>query len=165
MSVFFVNEKLLATINLVIQERDPFVGQAVRAVAVDYRAAPVAVLPAGSATPARQPLVARLGPGDRLVAIVALTDLDRLLRRQPSSAGFAVDVSSFPLPARDWLAGLLRTERGGTLEEAQAALDRLPLRVGTNLTRGQAEDLLARLVRERVAAKVVPVESQGGASH
>lgn len=160
MSVFFVNERLLATINLVIQERDPFVGQAVRAVAVDYRMAPVAVLPAGSAIPARQPLLARLGPGDRLVAIVALTDLDRLLRREPSSAEFAVDVSAFPLPARDWLVGILRAERGISLEEAQAALEKMPLRLGANLTRGQAEDLLARMVRERVSAKVVSVEPQ-----
>ena len=45
-----------------------------------------------------------------------------------------------------------------SLEEAQAALDQLPLRIGTKLTRGQAEDLLARLVRERVSAKVVSME-------
>ncbi len=159
LSVFLVNDRLLAAIHLVVQESDPFAGQAVRAVAVDYRMAPVALLPAGTEAPSRQPLAARLGVGDRLAAIVALSDLERLLRRQPSSAAFAVDVTAFPLPARGWLAGLLRTERGGTLEEAEAALDRLPLRVGANLTRGQAEDLLARLVRERVAAKVVPVAS------
>jgi Trk K+ transport system NAD-binding subunit len=165
MSVFFVNERLLATINLVIQEHDPLAGQSVRAVAVDYRVAPVAVLPAGSAAPARQSMGARLGPGDRLVAIVALADLERLLRRSPASAAFAVDVSSFPLPARDWLAGLLRAERGSTLEQAKAALEQLPLRLGTNLTRGQAEDLLARLVRERVAAKVVPTAATGAAAN
>ena len=56
LSVFLVNERLLAAINLVIQERDPFVGQSVRAVAVDYRMTPVALLPAGLATPSRQPL-------------------------------------------------------------------------------------------------------------
>jgi Trk K+ transport system NAD-binding subunit len=158
LSVFLVNARLLAAINLVVQEHDPFVGQSVRALAVDYRMTPVALVPAGRDTAARQPLVARVGAGDRLVAIVAMPDLERLLRRQPASAAFAVDVTSFPLPARDWLSGLLRTERGGTLEEAQAALDRLPLRIGAHLTRGQAEDLLARLVRERISAKLVPIE-------
>ena len=157
-SVFLVNHRMLAAINLVMQEKDPFVGQSVRAVAVDYRLTAVALLPSGMETPSRQLLAARLGAGDRLVAVVAMTDLERLLRRQPSSAGFAVDVTAFSLPTRDWLIGIVRTERGNSLEEAQSALDQLPLRISTHLTRGQAEDLLARLVRERVSAKVVPVE-------
>jgi Trk K+ transport system NAD-binding subunit len=158
LSVFLVNHRMLAAINLVMQEKDPFVGQSVRAVAVDYRLTPVALLPSGSETPSRQMLVARLGAGDRLVAVVAMNDLDRLLRRQPSSASFAVDVTAFPLPARDWLTGLVRTECGKSLEEAKSALEQLPLRLATHLTKGQAEDLLARLVRERVSAKVVLVE-------
>jgi Trk K+ transport system NAD-binding subunit len=158
LSVFLVNHRMLAAINLVMQEKDPLVGQPVRAVAVDYRLTPVALLPSGMETPSRQMMVARLGAGDRLVAVVAMSDMERLLRRQPPSAGFAVDVMAFPLPARDWLTGLVRTERGNSLEEAQAALDQLPLRISTHLTRGQAEDLLARLVRERVSAKVVPVK-------
>jgi Trk K+ transport system NAD-binding subunit len=162
LSAFLVNDRLLAAINLDVGEHDPFVGRAVRALAVDYRMTPVALLRAGAEAPARQPLAARLGAGDRLVAIVALADLERLLRRQPCSAGFAVDVTSFPLPARDWLAGVLRAERGDSPEAAQRALDRLPLRVGVHLTRGQAEDLLARLVRERVSAKVVPVAEEAG---
>jgi Trk K+ transport system NAD-binding subunit len=158
LSVFLVNDRLLAVINLVIQETDPFAGQAVRAVAVDYRLIPVALLAAGATTPSRQVLGARLGIGDRLVAIVLLADLERLLRRQPASAAFAVDVLGFPLPARDWLMGLVRTERGGSLDEVKEALNHLPLRVGTNLTRGQAEDMLARMVRERVSAKIVPLQ-------
>jgi len=60
-----------------------------------------------------------------------------------------------PLPAREWLAGLLRIQRGGSEEEAASALEHLPLRLAEHLTRGQAEDLLARLVRERVDAKLL----------
>ncbi len=164
LSAFLVNDRLLMAIDLVIQEDDAFVGQPVRAVAVDYRAAPVALVPRGASTPARRPLVARIGAGDRLVVIVALADVDRLLRRQPCPAEYAVEAGAFPLPARDWLAGLVRAGRGGTLEEAQAALDRLPVRVGANLTRGQAEDLLAMLVRERVTAKLVPVDAHGASA-
>jgi Trk K+ transport system NAD-binding subunit len=158
LSVFLVNDRLLAVINLVMQETDPFVGQVVRAIAVDYRLTPVALLPAGADRPSRQPLAARLGAGDRLVAIVILSDLERLLRRQPASTGFAVDILGFPLPARDWLIGLVRTEGSRSLEDADAAIGQLPLRIAQRLTRGQAEDLLARLVRERVSAKVVPME-------
>ena len=100
--------------------------------------------------------------GDTVVGIVALADLERLLRRQPSSAAYAVDVLSFPLPARGWLAGLLRASRGLPAAEADRALDRLPLRLAANLTRGQAEDLLARLVRERITARLAQVDGNQG---
>jgi hypothetical protein len=63
-----------------------------------------------------------------------------------------VEVTAFPLPARGWLARLVRTLRGVGAEAAEAALDRLPLRLADRLTRGAAEDLLALLARERVTA-------------
>jgi hypothetical protein len=69
-------------------------------------------------------------------------------------------VTACPLPARPWLAAMIRTLLGGPQEEAESAVTRLPLRLGVNLTRGQAEDLLARLVRERVTARVVHLESE-----
>jgi Trk K+ transport system NAD-binding subunit len=153
-SVFLVREQMLAVIDLLVQPEDAtFLGQTVRAVAVDYRLLPVAVLPAQGPAPSA-PMAARLAAGDRLVGIIALSDLDRLLRRQPAPADFAVEVQGFPLPARGWLAGLIRTLRGVGQPEAEAALEQLPFRLRDRLTRGQAEDLLAQLVRERVAAKV-----------
>jgi Trk K+ transport system NAD-binding subunit len=153
LSVFQVQGRLFAVIDLVIQPGDPFVDHSVRAMSVDYHLQAVAVLPA-QGPPPRPLLAGRLSAGDRLVAIIALTDLERLLRRQPCSAAFAVDVLRFPLPARDWLSGLVRTLRSCTEEEAGQALQQLPLRLANHLTRGQAEDLLARLLRERVAAKL-----------
>jgi Trk K+ transport system NAD-binding subunit len=154
-SVFLVRERLFAVIDLVVQEGDALLtGESVRAVAVDYRLLPVAVLPATGPPP--NPLLgARLSPGDRLAAIIALPDLDNLLRRQPPPRDCAVDVSAFPLPARAWLAGLVRTLRGLGQAEAETMLDQLPLRLGDGLTRGQAEDLLAQLARERVPGRLV----------
>jgi Trk K+ transport system NAD-binding subunit len=152
-SVFLVQERLFAAIDLIINEQDPFAGHAVRAVAVDYRLQPVALLRPGGLAP-RPLLAARLTPGDRLVGIIALADLERLLRRQPSSACYAVDVCSFPLPTRGWLVGLVRTITGLPADEASRVVERLPLRLADGLTYGQAEDLLAQLVRERVEAKV-----------
>jgi hypothetical protein len=154
LSVFLLRERLFAAIDLLIQEHDPFAEATVRVMAVDYNLQPVALLRA-SGGPAPFPLLpARLHAGDRLVAIIALSDLERLLRRQPSSAGFAVEVTAFPLPARDWLASLVRTTAGLSAPQAQQALERLPLRLAGNLTRGQAEDMFAQLVRERITARV-----------
>jgi hypothetical protein len=155
-SAFLLRERLFAVVDLVVQEKDPLAGQAVRALAVDYRLTPVAVLPAAG-PPARLPLAARLVAGDRLVAVSALADLERVLSRQPAPRGFAVEVTAFPLPTRGWLAGLVRTVQGLGAVEAEKALDELPLRLGGDLTRGQAEDLLAQLLRERVSARLCPV--------
>jgi Trk K+ transport system NAD-binding subunit len=153
-SVFLVREQMLAVIDLLVQPEDAaFIGQSVRAVAVDYRLLPVAVLPT-EGPPQRVPMTARLVAGDRLVGIIALSDLDRLLRRQPTPPDYAVEVQGFPMPARGWLAGLIRTLQGVGQPEAEAVLERLPFRLRNHLTRGQAEDLLAQLVRERVAAKL-----------
>jgi hypothetical protein len=155
LSAFLLRERLYAVLDLVVQEKDPFAGQSVRALAVDYRLMPVAVLPAAG-PPSRLPMGARLVAGDRLVAVSALSDLERVLGRQPAPGGCAVEVTAFPLPARGWLAGLVRTAQGLGPVEAEKALDELPLRLGRDLTRGQAEDLLAQLLRERVSARLCP---------
>jgi Trk K+ transport system NAD-binding subunit len=156
-SVFLLRGRLIAVLDVVIGEADPFAGQAIRAVAVDYLLLPIAVLrPSGP--PPRPLLAGRLAAGDRLIAIIAMADLDRLLKRQPSSAAWAVDVLSYPLPTRGWLVGLLRTTAGLAASEAEHAVDHLPVRFATSLTRGQAEDLLAQLLRERVAARVCPAD-------
>jgi hypothetical protein len=153
-SVFLVRERLFAVIDLVVQETDLLLtGESVRAVAVDYRLLPVAVLPA-TGPPPNPLLAARLLPGDRLAAIIALHDLDNLLRRRPPPRDCAVEVTEIPLPARAWLAGLVRTTRGVGREEAERMLDPLPLRLADGLTQGQAEDLLAQLAREQVKGRL-----------
>ena len=57
-------------------------------------------------------LQTRLTSGDRLVAVIELHDLNRLSRRQPAAADFAVDVAGFPIPTRGWLVSLVRTVQG-----------------------------------------------------
>lgn len=159
-SVFFLRERLFAVLDLVIGEQDPLAGLAVRVVAVDYAVLPVALV-RGAAPPARPSLSGRLEAGDRLIGIIALGDLERLLRRQPAEAAFAVEVTACPLPARGWLAGLLRMKADLPIEEADRAVERMPLRLAGGLTRGQAEDLLAQLTRERVSARVCGGEGEG----
>ena len=154
LSVCLVHGRLLAVLNLRIGPQDTsLIGSTARAVAVDYRLLPVALATADGKQIAR-PLDVRLGPGDELTAIVGLADMERLLRRGQVPADCAVDVLGFPLPARGWVVHQLRLLTGMSAEDAEKALDELPVCLGTRLTRGQAEDLLARLSRERVTARL-----------
>jgi Trk K+ transport system NAD-binding subunit len=154
LGVFLVGDRLLAVVDVLIQPQDThLIGQTVRAVAVDYQMLPVTVL-APDGAEERQTLAARLAAGSRLVGFIGLPDLERLVRRLPVPCDCAVDVTGFHLPTRDWVALLLRTQQGLTAEAADAALNQLPVCLGNNLTRGQAEDLLALLQRERVAAQL-----------
>jgi Trk K+ transport system NAD-binding subunit len=151
-NVFMVDGRLLAAFEVVIPAVDPCLArQSVRAVAVDYGLVPVAVLDSRGVLH-EPPLGARLDPGCRLIAISRLTDLERLLRREPAPPEFAVDMNEFPAPKRSWLASLLVTERQWSPEAAEGALDHLPVCLGSNLTRGQAEDLRARLQDEHLTA-------------
>jgi Trk K+ transport system NAD-binding subunit len=154
LSVCLVHGRLLAVLNLHIGPQDTaLIGSTARAAAVNYRLLPVALAAADGRQVAR-PLDVCLGPGDELTAIVALSDIDRLLRRGPVPSDCAVDVLGFPLPTRGWVVHQLRLLTGMSAEQAEQALDSLPVCLGTDLTRGQAEDLLARLARERVAARL-----------
>ncbi|HVS39461.1 MAG TPA: NAD-binding protein [Gemmataceae bacterium] len=154
LSVFSMSDRLFAVIDLIVQPQDAvLIGQTVRAVAVDYRLAPIAVLPARGPAP-DPPLAARLDVGDRLAGVIALSDLDNLLQRRPAPQNCTVEATAVPQPARPWLAGLLRTLRGVGQEEAEKMVGRLPLRLAAGLTRGQAQELLAQLARERVAARL-----------
>ena len=85
LSVFLLQSQLLAAVDLIIRAEDHFfVGQTLRAVSVDYRLVPVAVFsPEG--TLQHDSLDSSLVDGSRLLAILALHDLERLLRREPSA--------------------------------------------------------------------------------
>jgi Trk K+ transport system NAD-binding subunit len=156
-NVFLIEGRMFATFDLVVPEHDVcLAGQSVRAVAIDYNLMPVAVLD-NARRPLPTPLSTRLEPGFRLIAISTLADLQRLLRREPVPSKFAVDVLSFPLPARDWVSSLLRVQRGLSAEQADQAVGQLPVRLCSQVTRGQAEDMLALLNRERVVGKLCEV--------
>jgi Trk K+ transport system NAD-binding subunit len=151
-NVFMIDGRLLAAFEVVVPSFDPcLAGQSVRAVAVDYGLVPVAVLDAHGVLH-KQPCNVRLDPGCRLIAISSLTELERLLRREPAPADCGVDVSAFPAPKRSWLAAHLVGEHKFSAEAAESALDHLPVCLGSHLTRGQAEDLIAVLQREQITA-------------
>jgi Trk K+ transport system NAD-binding subunit len=79
-SVILVGDRLLAVLDLVVQEQDAvLIGKTTRHVAADFRFLPAGVVTTkGEDRAVEEPLEA----GDRVIAIVALADLERLLRRQ-----------------------------------------------------------------------------------
>jgi Trk K+ transport system NAD-binding subunit len=150
-----VGDRVLMVVEVAVPEGDETLdGQSVRAVAVDFNVLPVAVVGADGQMRSR-PVEVRLAAGDRLTAVAALPDLERLFRRERRPAEWAVEVMGFPLSARPHLALVARTKLGLSAEEAEKRLDGMPFVLESGLTRGQAEDLLALLGRERIGAQVV----------
>jgi Trk K+ transport system NAD-binding subunit len=155
LSVFMLHDRLLAVLDLVIGPQDThLIDQSARTVAVDHHLLPVAVVRADGSPPPRDPFYARLGVGDRLIAVAALRDLERLLRRQPAPAEWEVEVTGFERAAREWLTLYVRNSREMREDEVDHILERVPFCLKAGLTRGQAFDLLDMLEREHVQATV-----------
>ena len=154
-AMFPAGGQMLSVVELAVQADDPaLAGQTLRALAVDYGLVPVAV--GGEDAPRGGiPTNYRLKPGDRLTAIATLADLERALRREPVPADWRVEVTGFPLTARDGLTLHVRAARGVSAEEAERVVGSVPFVLGERLTRGQAEELLGLAQRERVAARMV----------
>jgi Trk K+ transport system NAD-binding subunit len=160
-SVFLVGGRLLAAVDVLVQPGDGLlIGQSVRAVAADYHILPVALVSHDGQT-REQFHDTRLNAGDRLVAIAALHDLERLLSRQPPASDQAVEVTAFPVEAKPVLVELLRSARGSDGAEADKRLDRLPVRVAENLTRGRAMELIESLGRRSVTCAMRATDANG----
>jgi Trk K+ transport system NAD-binding subunit len=155
LNVILVRDRILAVVDLIaLGAEDVLLEQSLRTIAVDFHLMPIALIPASGIAPA-SPMMHRFGPGDRVIGIIALSDLERLLKREAPAHEYGVEIASVPLPARPWLVGLVRTLRNWSQQEAERSLETLPLRVAEGQTRGQAEDLLARLQREKVSARLL----------
>ena len=149
-----IDGRLMSTVDLLVPVNDPVLcGQTLRAVAIDYNFLPVAVFDAAGNLMQDSASI-RIGAGCRIVAISALPDLERLLRREPAKTEFALDIVSFPIPAREWVASLLRVEQKLTAEESVKVVERLPICLKTNLTRGQVADLQSLTAREKVVTAI-----------
>jgi Trk K+ transport system NAD-binding subunit len=149
--------RTLAVVDLVVQPDDPCLFERPLAAAeIDYRFLPVALGGKPPFAEAGLPAGHRLAAGERLTVVTELPDLNRLLRREPVPADRAVVVESYPLSAAELLAPIVRTNRGCSQAEAEAAVRDVPFTLATNLTRGDAEVLLARLSRDKVSGRLVP---------
>jgi len=93
-SVCLVADRLLAVVDLVVQAGDGFLdGAAVRELAADYQLLPLSLQRADKTMPADL-AEARLGAGDCLTVVVALPDLQRLLKGEDVAARRSKDVPS-----------------------------------------------------------------------
>lgn len=159
LNLFLIGGKALAIVELTVEADEPVCNQSVRALSLDYRMVPVSLTRARTSTDSIM-LGHRLAVGDKLVAILTLPDLARLLRRERVPTDWAVQVTEFPIPARGWLIQLLRTQRQLDAGTAEKAVDALPLELACDVTRGQAEDLVALCSREKVTTKLQQVDGK-----
>jgi Trk K+ transport system NAD-binding subunit len=100
LSAVRIGRKLVLVVELAVPPGDLCLdGKTVRDVAADFGLSPVAVFGKDGA-PRPAPLEHRLGPGDHLVAVAGLTDLERLFRRQRASEEeTAIESNPSPGPA------------------------------------------------------------------
>lgn len=141
----------LVVVDFAVQDDDPgLAGKTLRAAGADYRFLPVAV---NGQAPDGQ----RLKPGDRVTAVAELPDLERLLRREPIPADWRVVIDGCPPVAREAITPLVRVARGCDEAEAGRVLAAGPFTLAEGLTRGEAEELLARVAREAVPARALQV--------
>jgi Trk K+ transport system NAD-binding subunit len=160
LAMFLARGRMLAAVEIAAQADDArLLGRSLRALAIDYGILPVAVVgPDGVERPAD--LGYRLAEVDRLTAVATLPDLDRVTRRVAVAADWGVEVLSYPLSARDGLALQARTLRNLTADEAESLAAGPPFLLADRQTRGQAEELLALLHREKVSARLVRADGK-----
>lgn len=154
MTLFRLGTQMLAAVELTVQAEDPCLkDQSIRAISIDYQIAPVALQRNDGST--KMDPMTRLSAGDRLTVIGVLSILERLFRREPAPAEWRIEITGFAPIARPQVVLWLRTENHIAAEEAETAIAQLPAQLGGRKTRGQAEEWLAVLERERVEAKLL----------
>jgi Trk K+ transport system NAD-binding subunit len=77
---------MMAVLEVTVPSDDPrLTDRSLRELAADYRVVPVAVVRGGEDVP-HISADERPKPGDRLIVVAALPDVERLLRREPAAA-------------------------------------------------------------------------------
>src|SRR5262249_3206569 len=155
-SIFRIGRDMLGAVELLVQPNDPCLkDQSIRALALDYGLLPLAI-PNSHGLIGEPQLGYRLKEGDHLTVIAALPELERIFRREPAKAAWVVELTQVPIPARSQVALLVRAENNCSTVDAEKALERLPVRLGKPRTRGQAEELLVLLHREKAQTRLLP---------
>ena len=156
LAMFLVGGRFLAVVELTAHAEDTsLLGHSLQSLAIDYRIVPVAVLRADG-QPQPTDATYRLREGDRLTAVATVPDLDRVTRRAPAPTDWAVEVLAYPLTARDTLTTQVRARRQLDAVTADAITSTIPFILADRQSRGQAEELLGLLLREKVTARVIP---------
>jgi Trk K+ transport system NAD-binding subunit len=150
-----VGGRTLAVVELVVHPNDPCLHEtALVAAMVDYRLLPVAIAGREPFAIAGIPRDYRLQIGDRLTAVIDLAGLEKLLRRERAAAEWDVIVDNHLMLTTGALVPIVRTARGCSQAEAEELLRQPVFVLASGLTRGAAEELLARVLREKAKARV-----------
>jgi Trk K+ transport system NAD-binding subunit len=84
-AMFLAGGKMMAVLEVTVPADDPrLTDRSLRELATDYRVVPVAVVRDGQELP-HMSSDERPKPGDRLIVVAALPDVERLLRREPAA--------------------------------------------------------------------------------
>ncbi len=144
-TLFRIHRRMLAAVDLLVQPNDPCLdGQTLGALAIDYG---LVAIKAGDES-------RRLKPGETITVVALLSNLERVFRREPAPAEWSVEIVNVPAVTREQVESVVRLEGGLTPEETANILNQLPAKVKSSLTRGQAEQLKARLEREKAEVRV-----------
>jgi Trk K+ transport system NAD-binding subunit len=154
-SLVVVGGRTLAVVELVAQPGDELCDRSLHELMVDYRFLPLGVVGGEPFAETGVPRGHRVTADERVLAVIELADLQRMLRREPPPADWSVVVDEVPLSAGGELVPLIRTARGCSQEEAKELLGRKGFALVERVNRGKAEELLSRLTRERVSARIV----------
>lgn len=154
-SLVSVGTRTLAVVELLAESGDPICDCTLHELMVDYQ-----FLPLGLAD--REPFAAggipkghRVVAGERLTVMIELTALERMLSSDRPGEDYAVHIDELPLTASGELELLVRTARGCSQHEASELMARKAFTLVERVTRGRAEELVSRLSRERVRARVI----------
>jgi Trk K+ transport system NAD-binding subunit len=127
------------------------IGKLLRVLLVDYHLMPVAFAGHDLADIASH----RLQVGDRFTVVAELPNLERLIRREVIPATSSVVVDAYPTMAKEALTTLVQTLHHCSREEAEAKLNGNSFTLATAITRGEAQELVDRVAREKVSARIV----------
>lgn len=144
--------RTLVVVEIVVNPDEPhLIGKSLRALTLDYHLLPVAL--AGSREP-------HLKVGDRVTVVAELPHFERFIRREPIPQNASTVIDSYPIPARETLVALVRTLRSCEQAEAEAIVTG-SFTLSSGLTRGEAQELVERVAREKVLARVVVTHEPG----
>ena len=154
LAIFLIDGQILGVLELAVTADDSrLVKQSLRALAVDYGFVPIAVV--GTDDEARNlPTSYCLQAGDRLTVVATMADLERLIRREPVSAGCTVWVTACPAGAREVLEGRVCDMRKLSVEDAAKYMENMPFILAEKQTKGEAEEWVATLHGEHIGARM-----------
>jgi Trk K+ transport system NAD-binding subunit len=147
--------RTLVIVEIVVDPDEAYlIGKLLRVLLVDYQLVPVAFGGHDLADIASH----RLQVGDRFTVVAELSNLERLIRRETSPTTSSVVVDAYPTMAKEALTTLVQTLHHCSREEAEAKLNGNSFTLATGITRGEAQELVDRVVREKVSARIVATE-------